>query len=536
MKADNDQPTPERAFRRTPETVLEPPSSWKGILRHLGPGLIVAGSIVGSGELIATTKTGAEAGFWLLWLIFIGCVIKVFVQIEFGRFAVTQGKTTLEGLNLVPGPRSRVNWLVWYWLVMTLLAIAQQGGIVGGVSQAMAISVPLTEEGRLFNQVQDKTIKLQVAEALTERFETALTQTDLPTEQRDHYTERLTELELEKLALQNQLDELGPAPQAIDDKIWAVGIMLVTTVLLVLGRYQFIQIFSTVFVASFTLVTVVTVFALQFQPDWAIQGRELAQGMSFRLPPVVDEFLELNPVATALATFGIIGVGAAEIIFYPYWCLEKGYARYTGPKDSSPSWFERARGWMRVMRWDAWCSMVIYTFATVAFYLLGASILHRAGLNPAGNDMIRTLAEMYVPVFGSWAPGLFLLGAFAVLYSTLFIALASNARVAADAVRVFRLGAQSEQALTWWRKFFCVAFPLLAIVMLLWTAAPVKLVLASGIAQAIMLPMLAAAALYYRYRHCEKPLQPSRIWDLFLWLSGVAFLITGLWTIWSKLS
>ena len=62
-----------------------PPNSIGGILWRLGPGLIVAGSIVGSGELILTTKTGAQAGFWLLWLIVIGCLIKVFVQVELGR-------------------------------------------------------------------------------------------------------------------------------------------------------------------------------------------------------------------------------------------------------------------------------------------------------------------------------------------------------------------------------------------------------------------------------------------------------------------
>ena len=32
----------------------------------------------------------------------------------------------------------------------------------------------------------------------------------------------------------------------------------------------------------------------------------------------------------AFAAFGIIGVGASELIYYPYWCLEKGYARHIG--------------------------------------------------------------------------------------------------------------------------------------------------------------------------------------------------------------
>jgi len=75
--------------------VLEPPVHWLGILTHLGPGLIIAASIVGSGELIATTITGAKAGLSLLWLIILGCVIKVFAQIEIGRFTLASGLPTL---------------------------------------------------------------------------------------------------------------------------------------------------------------------------------------------------------------------------------------------------------------------------------------------------------------------------------------------------------------------------------------------------------------------------------------------------------
>ena len=46
------------------ESEIRPaPTTKLGILRNIGPGMILAGSIVGSGELIATTSTGAEAGF-----------------------------------------------------------------------------------------------------------------------------------------------------------------------------------------------------------------------------------------------------------------------------------------------------------------------------------------------------------------------------------------------------------------------------------------------------------------------------------------
>ena len=53
----------------TASAVRDAPTTVKGILRNVGPGMILAGSIVGSGELIATTRTGAEAHFDFLWLI-----------------------------------------------------------------------------------------------------------------------------------------------------------------------------------------------------------------------------------------------------------------------------------------------------------------------------------------------------------------------------------------------------------------------------------------------------------------------------------
>src|SRR5579871_3093713 len=124
----------------------EPPSDWLGIIRSLGPGLIIAGSVDGVSVLVSTTKTGAEAGISLLWLIAIGCVIKVFVQVELGRYTISEGQTSLAALNQVPGPRFRVNWIIWFWMLMMIASLAQLGGIVGGVGQALAITIPITKD------------------------------------------------------------------------------------------------------------------------------------------------------------------------------------------------------------------------------------------------------------------------------------------------------------------------------------------------------------------------------------------------------
>jgi hypothetical protein len=179
--------------------------------------------------------------------------------------------------------------------------------------------------------------------------------------------------------------------------------------------------------------------------------------------------------------------------------------------------------------------MVIYTFATIAFYLLGAAVLHRQGLDPAGNELISTLGEMYVPVFGDWAKWLFLFGAFAVLYSTFFVANAGHTRVASDAIRVFGVGARTDAARQWWIVVFCVVFPLFALGTYVFIRYPARLVLASGVMQAIMLPMLAGATLYYRYYRCDRRIIPGRLWDLMLWLSAIGMLIAGGWIAVTKL-
>ncbi|MFK7739998.1 MAG: Nramp family divalent metal transporter [Planctomycetota bacterium] len=490
--------------------ILEPPRSFAQTLRRLGPGLIIAGSIVGSGELIATTKVGAEAGFTLLWLIVIGCVIKVFTQVEFGRSAIVRGKTALETLDDLPGPRWRSGWAVWLWLVMVLLTLAQQGGIVGGVGQALAIMMPWTDEGARFQELQNQVVALQVEQAMAPDAALSAASSD-----------RLA-------ALQSQLAEFAPIHDAT---LWATVLATLTSIILVVGRFRAIEWVTTAFVVAFTIATLLTVVLLQMQPEWAIRGDEVLHGLSFSLPQRDSGSSGAAPITTALAAFGIIGVGASELVMYPYWCIEKGYARWTGPADGSESWRGRARGWMRVLQWDAWISAAVYTFATVAFFLLGAAVLGRIGLNPAKQSMVRTLAEMYAPVFGTWATPVFLVGAFCVLYSTFFVASAGIARILSDCVVVLGLSPGDERARRRLTKIFSGLLPFVSLLVFVWVQAPAELVLAGGVAQALMLPVLGFAALWSRYRRTEAALAPGKLWDTLLWLSCLGFLIAGVWSL-----
>jgi Mn2+/Fe2+ NRAMP family transporter len=231
---------------------------------------------------------------------------------------------------------------------------------------------------------------------------------------------------------------------------------------------------------------------------------ELSEGFKFLLPA--------TGVALAFSTFGITGVGASELFAYPYWCIEKGYARFVGPRSADAAWGTRARGWLRVMQLDAWFSMVVFTLATVAFYLLGAAVLKPQGLNPQGAGMIATLSEMYVQPLGRWTRSVFLIGAWAVLFKTLYVATAANSRLTADFLNLTGIWKQTgEAARQRVIRVFCVVYPFLSFFLYALIREPKGLVKVGGYAQALMLPLIAGAAIYLARRDDDPRVRPSLV-------------------------
>ena len=245
----NDRDPQESPPKTEPSALRDPPLTLRQSLRHLGPGMIIAAAIVGSGELIATTKVGAEAGYQLLWLILIGCGIKVFTQVEFGRYTITWNQTALRALDSVPGPRWRVNWLVWYWVVVMFLTLSQMGGILGAIGQTLTIAQPITQQGADYNRRQDEVIRGRVALAMSqargEEDATATTQQD---------------------STKAKTEQLANEEEPLDVRLWAAIIAVLTSGILYFGRYSLIQTFATAMVVSFTVVTVITVCLLQTKP------------------------------------------------------------------------------------------------------------------------------------------------------------------------------------------------------------------------------------------------------------------------------
>jgi Mn2+/Fe2+ NRAMP family transporter len=271
-------------------------------------------------------------------------------------------------------------------------------------------------------------------------------------------------------------------------------------------------------VGLFTLITLLSAVVLTRMPEYFSWG-DVLQGFTFSLPEA--------GLATALAVFGITGVGATELYMYTYWCVEKGYARYTGPHENSEAWRRRARGWVRVMNVDVICSMIIYTVATVAFFLLGAGILHSMGVVPKGSDMIVQLSNIYTQTLGEWAKWLFYVGAIAILYGTIFAATAGHSRMFADFMRLQGAFARDDvKARNRWRDIFIVVLTVIPVLMyFVFGENPVSMVKWGGYAQAWTLPIISFGTVYLVRRYLPRELGATLMGNILLWLGAIV--ITG---------
>ncbi len=445
-------------YQILPEDIEQPPANFSGALKRIGPGMILAASIVGSGELIATTNLGAQIGYVGLWIILLSCFIKPVIQAELGRFTIASGETGLAGLNRVPGPRFKLNWIVIAWFVMTMITLLQIGAMFGGVAQVMNLLVP-----------------------------------------------------------------------AISVPIWVVVLLALTLFLLLGGGYDRIEGIAVVKVAVFTALTFLSAVLLTQMPQY-FSWSAAAEGLKFKLPA--------EGLSPAVAVFGIVGVGASELFMYPYWCVEKGYARFAGKYDSSVAWTTRARGWVKVMHVDILASMLIYTIATIAFFLLGAGVLHGMGLVPGNKEteMISVLSNIYTQTFGGWAKWIFYAGAIVTLYGTIFAATAANSRVFADMVRL--TGAFRGDDYTTRVKFrngYVIGALIVPVCLFFFFKTPVQMVLAGGIAQSLMLPIIGIGTLVLHHRFIPKELRSSKLVTLALWLCTIIITCLMAYWVWMKL-
>ncbi len=143
------------------------------ILSLIGPGLLVAATGVGAGDLATASFTGSQLGTAILWAVVVGAFLKFVLTEGLARWQLATGETLLEGAVHRLG--RGVGWLflpyllLWSFLVgsalmsacgVTLHALipvfedASQGKVVFGMlSSVVGLALVLTGGYRLFARV-----------------------------------------------------------------------------------------------------------------------------------------------------------------------------------------------------------------------------------------------------------------------------------------------------------------------------------------------------------------------------------------------
>ena len=422
----------------SPGRVQAAPTTLAGRLKFLGPGIVVSGSIVGSGEILLTAGLGAAAGFTLLWWVLFSCWIKSLVQAELARYVITTGDTYLRALNrlpgTLPGPNGPIAWPIWLGLLGIVPGILTSGGIIGGAGQALALIV---------------------------------------------------------------------APWAPDfGGALATGVAAAVVMLLLwTGAYGRIEKILLVMVASFSVATVVCAVLMQ-TTEYRATLADIASGLTFDFP--------LEHLVLAIGMYGVTGVASGEIAAYTYWCVEKGYPSYVGSDRSDPGWVQRAKGWIRVVQMDVWVTLAVLTCATLAFYFLGAGVLHRLGLQPEGAQTVEVLANMYTSTLGDWAFALFVLGAFFILFSTVLSGLAAGSRTFPDLLVTFgwipRPNLRLRRA---WTRGYVIALPVISALIYMAFEAPIYLIIFGATFGAFMLPVQAFATIHLQRKRMDPRVRPA---------------------------
>ena len=103
------------------------------------PGILVAATGVGSGDLITASIGGAEAGLVILWAAGVGALLKWVLNEGIARWQLATGTTLLEGWVTRLG-----SWIQWLFVPYFLLWTVMTGGaMISGCGVAGAGLIPL---------------------------------------------------------------------------------------------------------------------------------------------------------------------------------------------------------------------------------------------------------------------------------------------------------------------------------------------------------------------------------------------------------
>ncbi len=113
-------------------TAGEAPSSWGNRLKLIGPGLVVAATGVGAGDMVSSLTAGTEFGTILIWAVVLGAALKFALTEGLGRWYMATRTTILEGWH-------SMGWWASIYFIVYLALVTFFFGAAAPSASALAV-------------------------------------------------------------------------------------------------------------------------------------------------------------------------------------------------------------------------------------------------------------------------------------------------------------------------------------------------------------------------------------------------------------
>jgi len=114
----------------------------RGLLAFIGPGLLVAATGVGAGDLATAAFTGGQVGVAILWAVVLGSVMKYTLNEGLARWQLATGTTFLEGVV-----QRLSRWIGWLFLPYLLLwSFVVGAALMGACGVALHAMFPVFDD------------------------------------------------------------------------------------------------------------------------------------------------------------------------------------------------------------------------------------------------------------------------------------------------------------------------------------------------------------------------------------------------------
>ncbi|MBE0428295.1 MAG: Nramp family divalent metal transporter [Thermoleophilia bacterium] len=296
---------------------------------------------------------------------------------------------------------------------------------------------------------------------------------------------------------------------------FAVGIILVSSALVVSGRYRHLEKVTAGLAAVLIVSTVVT--AIVVFPGFG----PYAHGLAPVLPLDFDAHF-------VLPWFGFLLAGAAGMMWYSYWVAARGFGGPVFEEEEQDDEQGKAvsaagrqaslRSWMIITGTTAAIGVVGATVVNVSFLTLGAELLAPLGIVPEGIRVAEDIARLLSDVWGPAGTWVFVTGIFVALWGSVLANQDGWGRMYADATLILlrRRGidesSKPRRRLLLRNGYVIAVLTAAPVAVYLLLRDPVGILFIGGAISAAHIPVVVSVTLYLNLRRLPRALAPGPVW------------------------